>query len=126
MNFSKESTRLSGDDDKLVTQGDEEYLLVRSGSEDAVSSGCQPGVRVVPLIAWSLLGSPPFCSVHHCPVPALPLTHSPRREVVSGAGSHGGCPPHGFWATRRSGVVLAVGLALAIRSRLFGLPAREV
>ena len=25
--------------------------------------------------------------------------------------THGGCPPHGFWASRRSGVVLAVGPA---------------
>ena len=30
-------------------------------------------------------------------MPAFPLTHSPRREVVSGAGSHEGGPPHGFW-----------------------------
>ena len=27
-------------------------------------------------------GRRPFSTVHHCPVPALPLTHSPRREVV--------------------------------------------
>ena len=37
-----------------------------------------------------------------------PLTHSPRREVVSGAGSHEGCPPHGFWASPNGGVVSAV------------------
>ena len=35
-------------------------LLVTSGSWDAVSSGCQPGVRVVPFLVWSVLGSPPF------------------------------------------------------------------
>ena len=48
------------------------------------------------------------------------------KEVVSGAGSHGGCQPNGFWANRRSGVVLAVGPALAGKSRLFGMPAREI
>ena len=38
------------------------------GSWASFSSGCQPGVRVVPCIAWSFLGSPPFCSVRssHC------------------------------------------------------------
>ena len=54
-----------------------------------------------------------------------PLTHSPRREVVSGP-AHQGCPPHGFWASRRSGVVLAVGPAVERQSgrSLFGMPAR--
>ena len=30
------------------------------GSKDAVSLGCQPGVRVVPFHVWTVLGSPPF------------------------------------------------------------------
>ena len=30
------------------------------GSQNAVSSGCQPGVRVVPFLVWPVLGSPPF------------------------------------------------------------------
>ena len=59
-------------------------------------------------VARSVFGSPPLRSIHHCPVPAFPLTHSPRREVVSGAGSHEGCPPHGFWASPDGGVVSAV------------------
>ena len=58
--------------------------------------------------ARSVFGSPPLRSFHHCPVPAFPLTHSPRREVVSGAGSHEGCPLHGFWASQNGGVVSAV------------------
>ena len=37
-----------------------EYLLVASGSWASVSLGCQPGVRVVSFIAWSVLVSPPF------------------------------------------------------------------
>ena len=32
------------------------------GSWDAASSGCQPGVRVVPFHVLSFLGSPPFSS----------------------------------------------------------------
>ena len=44
----------------------------------------------------------------HCQVPAFPLTHSPRREVVSGAGSHRGCPPHDFWAFRECTCVWSV------------------
>ena len=31
--------------------------------------------------------------------------------------THGGCPPYGFWASQRSGVVEAVGPALAVRKR---------
>ena len=30
------------------------------GSMEAFSSGCQPGVRVVPFLVWSVLGSPLF------------------------------------------------------------------
>ena len=40
-----------------------------------------------------------------------PLTHSPREGGGQRACTHGGCPPHGFWATRNSGVVIAVGPA---------------
>ena len=32
------------------------------------SSGCQPGVRVVPFVRWPDLGSPPFGRIHHCQV----------------------------------------------------------
>ena len=45
-----------------------EYLLVTSGSKEAVSPGCQPEIRVVSFFAWTVLGSPPFCSVHRCKV----------------------------------------------------------
>ena len=34
-----------------------------NGSQDAATSGCQPGVRVVPFFVWSVLGSPPFSSL---------------------------------------------------------------
>ena len=43
-----------------------------------------------------------------------PLTHSFRTEVVSEPAPHRGCPPHGFWATRRSGVDCVDGPALAV------------
>ena len=38
------------------------FWATRFGSKDAVSSGCQPRVRVVPSVVWSVLGSPPFSS----------------------------------------------------------------
>ena len=39
------------------------FWATSTGSWDAASSGCQPGVRVVPLFVWSVLGSPPPSSV---------------------------------------------------------------
>ena len=36
---------------------------------------------------------------NHCLLPAHPLTHSPN-EVVSGAGSHEGCPRRDSWASK--------------------------
>ena len=38
----------------------EQSSLLWRGCWDAVSSGCQPGVRVVPFHVWTVLGSPPF------------------------------------------------------------------
>ena len=48
----------------------------------------------------------------HCQVLALPLIHSPRREVVSGARSHRRCPPHDFWAYVG---VLVIGTCSTVR-----------
>ena len=54
-----------------------------------------PGVMSQPLCAWSVLGSPPLCTVRHCTGqvatdPQYPEGGSQR------ACHHGGCPPHGF------------------------------
>ena len=38
------------------------------GSWASFSSGCQPGVRLVPFLDWSVLASPPFGTIHHCQV----------------------------------------------------------
>ena len=54
------------------------------------------------------LGRRPFRSFHHCPVPGVPTDPQSPKEVVSGAGSHEGCPHHGFWASPNGGVVSAV------------------
>ena len=85
-----------------------EYLLVTIGSWASVSLGCQPGVRVVPFFAWTVPGSPPFCSVRHCKV-----THSPRREVVSRA-----CHTEGAHPTASGRHALVVGVALFEQSAL--------
>ena len=45
-----------------------ENLFDTSGSWASFSSGCQPGVRVVPFVRWPVLGSPPFGTIHHCQV----------------------------------------------------------
>ena len=51
---------------------------------DAFSLGCQPGsYESAPCVAWSVLGSPPLELVPPLPGGRRPLTHSPRREVVS-------------------------------------------
>ena len=75
-----------------------------------------PGVMSQPpVVTWSVFGSPPLRTFHHCPVAGRPLTHSPRREVVSGPVQLGGPTP------RLLGDLLwQLGLCL------FGLPAREV
>ena len=59
-----------------------EYLLDTSGSWASFSSRCQPRVRVVPFVEWPVLGS----LWYGLPLSGgrRPLTHSPRRKVVSG------------------------------------------
>ena len=36
------------------------------GSKEAVSLGCQPGSSESAPFLWSVLGSPPSCTVRHC------------------------------------------------------------
>ena len=81
------------------------------GSWAAFSLGCQPGSsESAPCVTWSVLGSPPVRAFHHCP--------------LGEGGSQRACT-HGFWVSRRSGVVLAVGPAFVRQlGRSLGMPAR--
>ena len=64
------------------------------GSWAAFSLGCQPGsFESASCVTWSVLGSPPLRSFHRCPGGRRPLTHSPRREVVSGPAHTRGAHP---------------------------------
>ena len=76
------------------TLGREYLISVTSGSWVAFSLGCQPGsYESAPCVTWAVLGSPPL---QHCPpLPGgrRPLTHSPRREVVSGPAHTRGAHP---------------------------------
>ena len=56
--------------------------------------GCQPGSsESAPCVTWSVLGSPPLELVPPLPGGRRPLTHSPRREVVSGPAHTRGAHP---------------------------------
>ena len=87
------------------------------------SSGCQPGVRVVN--SWSVFGSPPLRRVRHCTGQVATDLQSPEGGSQR-ASANWGCPPHGIWASMRSGVDEAVGPAWQLGSGLFGMPAREI
>ena len=101
-----------------------EYLLVASGSWASISSGCQPGVRVIPFFAWSVLGSPPFGTVHHCTEQVATDPESPKGGSQQARPL--GVPTPRLLGFRRSGVVLAVGPAVErqLGRSLFGMPAR--
>ena len=89
----------------------------------AFSSGCQPGVRVVP--SWSVFGSPPSCTVRHCTGQVATDPQSPE------GGSQRACPTRGAHPTA-SGRLGTVALlkqtypAWQLGSGLFGMPAQEI
>ena len=62
----------------------ESTFWTRVAVGDAVSSGCQPGVRVVP--SWSVFGSPPLRTVRHCTGQVATDPQSPK------GGSQRACP----------------------------------
>ena len=62
-----------------------EYLFVAVWA--SVSLGCQPGsYESAPFFAWSVLGSPPFSTVHHCTGQVATDPQSPK------GGSQRACP----------------------------------
>ena len=99
-----------------------EYLFC--GSWASFSSGCQPGVRVVPLVRWPVLGSPPLVRStiarwQEATDPQSPEGGSQRACHTGGA--------HSTASGRLEGVALIeqTALFLQLGSCLFGLQARE-
>ena len=103
----------------------EHLFSVTSGSQVAFSLGCQPGSsESAPCVTWSVLGSPPLSSFHHCTGQVATDPLSPK------GGCQRACPTGGAHPTasgRLKGVALIKQSALLwqLRSHLFGLPARE-
>ena len=87
--------------------------------------GMPARVPVVPIVAWSVLGSPPFSTFHHCTEQVATDPQSPK------GGSQRACPL-GVPTPRLLGVSQEWRcfssrpcFRAAVRSRLFGLPAQE-
>ena len=73
------------------------------GSWVAFSLGCQPGsYESAPLVAWSVLGSPPLCTVRHCTGQVATDPQSPE------GGSQRACPTRGAHPTASGRHALAV------------------
>ena len=96
------------------------------GSLVAFSSGCQPGsYESAPFFAWSVLGSPPFCTVHHCTGQVATDPQSPK------GGSQRACPlgvptPRLLGDSQRWRCLSSRTLLWQLGSGLFGMPAREI
>ena len=103
-----------------------EYLSETSCSWTSFSSGCQPGIRVVPLVGWPVLGLPPFCTFHHCTGQEATDPQSPKGGSQR-AWQLGVPTPRllGVWKEWRC-LSSRPCCRVAVRSRLFGLPAREI